>query len=324
MPEIYVNGFLPEIHTEMIDRALTAGVRGTASGWDLDLSVTNGASGFQFNIEDSNNASLGPSSPTTFDAGRLHFAETVGSFDAVRLIDTNGALRSLSFVDWRGVPDRELPHRRRRGRVLAAGQRGDTLDNLSVTADFYHVTIDDRSVLTSLFRNSDPIAARILEPFAREGVGAAQFFTNAVDTRTNGVDIVAAYETPAGEGTLTFQGALNLTNTEVERINVSQDVADTFAGGDLDAVRNTIFNREERNRLEDALPREKGNVSARYAMGRLTVGGRASYFGSTEYKPSGDPPFPNDETFGAKVCSIWTSATTYGRVCDCPWAGTTS
>ena len=96
--EIFPNGFLPQIHTEIDDQALSVGLRGKKGAWDFDLSVTHGRNSFQFNIENTNNASLGAASPTSFDAGRLSFQQTVGNFDAVRLIDTDGALKSLSLV----------------------------------------------------------------------------------------------------------------------------------------------------------------------------------------------------------------------------------
>ncbi len=63
-------------------------------------------------------------------------------------------------------------------------------------------------------------------------------------------------------------------------------------------LRVTEVNREERNRLEDALPRQKGNVSIKYERGGYRVTARANYFGNVEYKPTNDA---NDETFGAKV-----------------------
>ncbi|MDX1579440.1 MAG: TonB-dependent receptor, partial [Gemmatimonadota bacterium] len=96
--ELYPNGFLPEIHTQVGDQAITAGLRGSKAAWDFDLSLTHGRNSFQFNIENTNNASLGAASPTSFDAGRLSYRETTGNLDAVRLIDTDGALNSLALV----------------------------------------------------------------------------------------------------------------------------------------------------------------------------------------------------------------------------------
>nr|MBA3584055.1 TonB-dependent receptor [Gemmatimonadota bacterium] len=151
---------------------------------------------------------------------------------------------------------------------------------------------------TSLFANSDPIVAQILEPFSREGVSQAQFFANAVDTKTQGVDLVVSYATTVGLGTLDLSGSVNFTDTKVERINVPAELAQIFAGGDLEAVRSRLFNREEGNRLETALPREKLNLSARFTQGPLSLYGAAAFFGEIEFRPT-NPDL--DEDFGAKT-----------------------
>ncbi len=453
--DIFPNGFLPEIHTEIVDNALTAGVRGARRGWDVDFSLTHGENAFQFNIENTNNASLGAASPTSFDAGRLRFAQTVGNFDAVRFIKTD-AVKSLSLVaggefrvenyrisagedaSWQlgnggsrpGIdfdttatgapknpgsqvfagfqPDNEVnrfrnsisayagfesqitdallidvggrfenysdfgnrvigklatrleltPQFALRGAVstgfrapslhqvwfnnvsiqfvidpntgalepsrvltasnhdpvtkafgipelteetsvnFSAGFTARPLNNFSITADGYLINIDDRIVLSSRFSDSDATVAQILSPFQSSGVGAAQFFANAVDTETMGLDVVASYGMNLGAGRLNVTASANFTKTEVLNTNIPQSVADVFSSGDLAGVRNTLFNREERNRLEDALPREKGNLSLRYNRGKFNLAARASYFGEIYYKPTNPA---NDEIFNAKT-----------------------
>src|SRR5439155_1900578 len=113
-------------------------------------------------------------------------------------------------------------------------------------ADFYRVTIDNRIVLTSQFSSlsaTEPNAAirariaQILSPFQAQGVTTAQFFTNSVDTKTLGVDLVASYATALGGGTLNLTGSATFTKTDVERVNVPQAMADSVTGGNLDTVR---------------------------------------------------------------------------------------
>src|SRR5439155_1678394 len=96
--QLYPFGFLPDIHTIIDDRSAAAGVRGNVDAWDVDFSVTHGSNAFHFFVENSNNASMGTASPTTFDAGRLAFGQTVGNLDVVRPLGAWGGLRSLSFV----------------------------------------------------------------------------------------------------------------------------------------------------------------------------------------------------------------------------------
>ena len=59
------------------------------------------------------------------------------------------------------------------------------------------------------------------------------------------------------------------------------------------------MNREDRNRLEDALPREKGGLAARWARGRFAGLARATYYGTIFYRHPNGPA--NDERFGAKT-----------------------
>src|SRR5947199_8441684 len=71
-----------------------------------------------------------------------------------------------------------------------------------------------------------------------------------------------------------------------------------FANGDTNVIKNLILNREDRNRLEDGLPREKGTLSARYGVGRFSGLARATYYGVIHYRNPGGPA--GEERFGAK------------------------
>src|SRR5262249_43357477 len=82
---------------------------------------------------------------------------------------------------------------------------------LSIAVDFYRIAIDDRIVLSGNF-TAPPIAV-LLAPF---GANSARFFTNAIDTRTHGVDVTASYALPLGSaGDLQVRAGYNNTRTEV-------------------------------------------------------------------------------------------------------------
>ncbi|HWM85047.1 MAG TPA: TonB-dependent receptor [Kofleriaceae bacterium] len=173
------------------------------------------------------------------------------------------------------------------------------VENFSITTDGYFIDIDNRIVLTSQFNETSvPGTADILDELAGN-VSAAQFFSNAVDTSTWGADVVVDFWSEVGPGRLGLTGAGNLTRTRVVEVNVPQSVADRFGEGSQDAVRDAYFNREEENRLEDALPREKGLVQGRYSQGPISGLLRANYWGEVTYR---HPTMPEaDEKFGAKV-----------------------
>ena len=81
---IYPNGFLPVIHGDISDASGTVGIKGTASGWSWDLGTVYGGNTFGFRIKNTANVSLGPTSPTEFDAGKLKFKQSTTTLDLNR------------------------------------------------------------------------------------------------------------------------------------------------------------------------------------------------------------------------------------------------
>jgi|FLOH01.1.fsa_nt_gi iron complex outermembrane recepter protein len=78
---IYINGFLPEIHSNIIDKSIAAGIRGKIGDWDVDLSQTWGQNSFMYSIENTSNATMGNASPLQFNAGGYAFTQTTTNFD---------------------------------------------------------------------------------------------------------------------------------------------------------------------------------------------------------------------------------------------------
>ena len=74
---------------------------------------------------------------------------------------------------------------------------------LEITVDGYLINIKDRIVLTNNFNGgTDPILTQLLKD---NGATAANFFTNAIDTRAKGIEAVISYNTAMGSlGRLRF------------------------------------------------------------------------------------------------------------------------
>jgi iron complex outermembrane receptor protein len=181
---------------------------------------------------------------------------------------------------------------------LSGGVTVRPRDNFSIAVDGYFIRLEDRIVFTSQFTNANPIVATILAPFP--GVSQAQFFANAVDTDTKGLDIVLDYSVDLGEGTLTATGGANLSFTKVTDVNIPSSLERKF-DADPRQLRQFFFNRQAENRLETAIPRQKGTLGVRYAIEGLSALVRANYYGSVIYKDPSVAGRDNDETFGAKV-----------------------
>ncbi len=74
-------GFSPHLDSDIQDLSGTFGVRTNFNGWDVDLSNNYGSNSFGWTIFNSNNASMGLESPTSFEAGNLKYAQNVINLD---------------------------------------------------------------------------------------------------------------------------------------------------------------------------------------------------------------------------------------------------
>lgn len=84
VPAIYPQGFRPDSLGFNEDLSLTTGLRTDLAGWDLDTSVTFGRNEFAYGVQNSLNASMGPTSPTRFRSGAFTFEQTSVNADLVR------------------------------------------------------------------------------------------------------------------------------------------------------------------------------------------------------------------------------------------------
>jgi iron complex outermembrane receptor protein len=89
--------------------------------------------------------------------------------------------------------------------------------NLSVAVDAYHIDLDDRITLTGLLSGTGVRNILVANRFS--GDQSVRFFTNAVDTRTRGFDVVATH-TAAGTRFGTFRSTLayNRNKNEIRGI----------------------------------------------------------------------------------------------------------
>jgi iron complex outermembrane receptor protein len=95
---LYPNGFTPHITSRIGDHSIAAGVRHELkSGWKTDFSHTYGFNQFKYFITGSNNASLGSSSSTDFEAGGHNLAVNVTSVDVSKYYEDIAAGLNVAF-----------------------------------------------------------------------------------------------------------------------------------------------------------------------------------------------------------------------------------
>ena len=93
------------------------------------------------------------------------------------------------------------------------------LDSLSITVDYFKIDIEDRIVISGAISATNPaIPEEIRDVLLDNNIGAAQFFTNAGKTKTDGVEAVLNWAVPTGNG--------GLFNLNASGAWISTDVSD--------------------------------------------------------------------------------------------------
>ncbi|WES96181.1 TonB-dependent receptor [Chryseobacterium arthrosphaerae] len=84
--EIYPNGFQAVLNSQIYDISYAAGAKYNVNDWQIDLSNTFGSNTFNYNVNNTNNASLGIKSPTRFYAGAHSFLQNTVNLDVSKKI----------------------------------------------------------------------------------------------------------------------------------------------------------------------------------------------------------------------------------------------
>ena len=95
---IYPNGFLPQIAPAVEDMSATGGVSWTSGEWDMDASLGYGKNKMQFEIQNTLNRSIGPTSKTVFNAGGFAYDQLVLNVSAVRAFTLANLAAPLSVA----------------------------------------------------------------------------------------------------------------------------------------------------------------------------------------------------------------------------------
>jgi len=183
----------------------------------------------------------------------------------------------------------------------SAGVAFYPLRGLSITADYYKIVIKDRIVLSGTFNQPGVVA--FLQSRGFTGVGGARYFTNAVDTRTSGIDIVAGYGFPIGaSGNLRLTAGFNKTKNVVTAVDSIPDA--------LKAFQETLFDRVERARIEVGQPSTNFNLGAILTRKSWAFNFRTQRFGKvTSFGTPVDGSL--DQTFEPKLITDLSASYTH-------------
>ena len=169
---------------------------------------------------------------------------------------------------------------------LSAGFTLTPWRNFALTLDAYQIDVDDRIAVTSTFSPLDTrlsadgkttIGKQIQNILVANGLSpeiSGQYYTNAIDTRTRGVDLVATYKLPTERYGL-FDFSLGYNHNKTEITGIVANPPQLAALGNIE-----LFDRSKRAALTESLPKSKVSVNTNWSLGRVSANVRATRFDS--------------------------------------------
>lgn len=170
---------------------------------------------------------------------------------------------------------------------ISAGLVWRPLERTSITLDAYQIEVKERVTPSENLSGNDVIAA--LERVGIYNVNSATFFTNLLDTRTRGAELVAKTRLDIAGGQLDINFGYAWNETEITNIrNVGN-----FSG-------TRIIGRAAQGVLEDVTPNNKYTLGIAYKIGNWNVNFNNRFYG--EYT-SRSTAAANDQTFSSQAIS---------------------
>ncbi|WP_240097554.1 TonB-dependent receptor [Thermomonas flagellata] len=182
------------------------------------------------------------------------------------------------------------PLKPEKSRNLSLGLVLTPADGLYLTADAYRIKITDRITLSE---NLTSAAVRnYLNANGFPAVGGGRYFTNALDTTTTGIDVVATYAWQlASAGRIDWTLGYNYNKTKIDRVAPNPPKLTAI---DPNALR---IGRVELARFEVGAPRDKFQLGGTWSLDAWRINAMVSRYGQFTIR-NANPAL--DQTFGAK------------------------
>ncbi|MFV8270175.1 TonB-dependent receptor [Flavobacterium sp. GT2N3] len=147
--------------------------------------------------------------------------------------------------------------------------------DFTATVDGYYIKVKNRIVLTGYFDASQ----------LNLGVSAAQFFTNGVDTRTAGLDLVFAWKKTFGDSRFGATLVGNINDMKIDNVK----------NGSLD--QGTFFGKREKAFLLASAPKSKFGLNLNYSKNKFDSGLSFTHFSKVVLVDYAD----EDDVYSAKM-----------------------
>ena len=240
------------------------------------------------------NGAVRGSISTGFRAPSLHqiYLSNVQTLVSGGTVSNQGTFNNVSpVIRGLGIPELDAET----SFSVSAGVTYRLFEKLSITADYYNISVDNRVLFTGeIGFDGDNATTNSVEQILLDNeVTSIKFFVNALDTRTQGADIIIDLNdiSLGGKAKLGITSSTNFNETTIE--------GSIDAPGTVGAEGYEIFNRKEQSRVTTARPNFKTLFGINLKISKFTASFNNTYFGKVTWQHATEPA--NDQTFSGKV-----------------------
>ncbi len=217
---------------------------------------------------------------------QLYFNSVSNQFNSDGSVARKGTFRNDSTIAKAiGIPELK----QETATNLSVGVVYQPVPSFTLTADFYRIEVKDRIIISGDLEPAENsnLPSSVGTAFEAAGVTVGQFFMNAADTETRGMDVVASWNVPfinRGDLELNFLGAL--MQTQIRDVKLPAGLP------------SSLFQDRERSIIEDWQPKSRFTLSGLYQLDQFSASVMVHRYGS--YTVSGDGNNPKKQKFDPK------------------------
>ncbi|MBB6228761.1 TonB-dependent receptor plug domain-containing protein [Polymorphobacter multimanifer] len=200
------------------------------------------------------------------------YASTTGQFRTVNGVLDLLQIKTLPVNSPSAIALGAIPLQPEESTNFSLGVVLTPLAALTITIDGYQIDVRDRITITSTLTGAAVSAILVANGLSPEISG--QYYANAIDTRTRGLDIVATYRHNLGsDGEMAWNIGYNYNQTDIRRIADNPSQLQSLGAGFV------LFDRRAQSNLTTNLPRTKLLIANFTRIGDWSLNTRVNRFG---------------------------------------------
>ena len=202
--------------------------------------------------------------PPTLGQENYFYTSTFPTYTFAQLPTTSAAAKALGGGNLKGEYSRSY----------SIGIDAHPVENFTLTANLYRIAINDRMANSTQFGGTS--VENILNNLGLNGIRYVQYYTNPVDTVTNGGDVNASYAVDLHDfGHWLFSIGVNFADTEISHFNQTPSA--------LVALNQTYFDGYARNTLLHSAPKNRETLGITWNLKKWTVAFEEQRYGELTF-----------------------------------------